>query len=317
MAASPKIETCVPILQQPDECQAGHGASATEVLRFDTRGGQTGQLRDPRQRHQHRNQCVFLLHQPDRNIGGSAQPVYSGADGVVFNKNQTTLVICPAGKTGSYAILNSVTNLGNYAFLYLLRLTNVSIPNSVTSIGDSASLLRWTARHTIPDSVTSLGTNAFYNCLSLANVTMVSGVTNLGSTVFQFCLSLTNITIGSNVTSNRNLCVRNTAPICQHHDSRQRHKYRKCRIRKLLHSCQRAIGSNVTSNRHGAFADCAKLPHIAIPDSVTALGALRSITAPICPALRLGAASPTSGLARSKTASTWPASRSRTASTIL
>ena len=37
-------------------------------------------------------------------------------------------------------IPNSVTNIGDYAFDYCTSLTNVTIPNSVTSIGDLRSL---------------------------------------------------------------------------------------------------------------------------------------------------------------------------------
>src|SRR5439155_5619457 len=37
-------------------------------------------------------------------------PVYSSADGVLLNKSQTTLIECPWGKAGSYAIPNTVTS---------------------------------------------------------------------------------------------------------------------------------------------------------------------------------------------------------------
>ena len=40
-------------------------------------------------------------------------PVYTSVDGVLFNKSQTTLIQCPAGKAGSYTIPNSVTSIGD------------------------------------------------------------------------------------------------------------------------------------------------------------------------------------------------------------
>ena len=38
----------------------------------------------------------------------------------------------------SITIPNSVTSIGNYAFLYCYGLTSITIPNSVTSIGEGA-----------------------------------------------------------------------------------------------------------------------------------------------------------------------------------
>ena len=64
--------------------------------------------------------------------------VYYSIDGVVFNKSQTELVLCPGGKQGVYTIPNSVASIGGSAFYGCSRLTSVTIPNSVTSIGSSA-----------------------------------------------------------------------------------------------------------------------------------------------------------------------------------
>jgi hypothetical protein len=68
----------------------------------------------------------------------SFNPIYSGVDGVLFNKSQTTLIQCPGGKAGSYTIPNSVTNIADDAFEYCTSLTGVTIPTSVTSIGNEA-----------------------------------------------------------------------------------------------------------------------------------------------------------------------------------
>jgi hypothetical protein len=52
---------------------------------------------------------------------------YSSVGGVLFNKNQTVLVLFPSGRRGSYVIPNSVTNIGEYAFNSCLGLTNITI----------------------------------------------------------------------------------------------------------------------------------------------------------------------------------------------
>ena len=54
---------------------------------------------------------------------------------------------------------------------------------------------------TIPNSVTSIGNTAFYYCHSLTSVTIGNSVTSIGSGAFGYCASLTSITIPNSVTS--------------------------------------------------------------------------------------------------------------------
>ena len=65
-------------------------------------------------------------------------PKYSSVDGVLFNKEQTTLIKYPGGKSNDYTIPDSVTSIGNYAFSACNSLKSVTIPNSVTTIGNQA-----------------------------------------------------------------------------------------------------------------------------------------------------------------------------------
>ena len=100
-------------------------------------------------------------------------PNYCSIDGVLFNKAQTILIQYPAGKTNeTYTIPNSVTSIGESAFCVCWSLTSVTIPNSVTSIGmmafDGCSSL---TSVTIPNSVTSIGMMAFAGCSSLTSIT--------------------------------------------------------------------------------------------------------------------------------------------------
>ena len=111
---------------------------------------------------------------------------YSSTDGVLFNKDKTTLIACPAKKTGSYSIPNSVTNVGDCAFMDCSGLTFVTIPNGVTSIGVSAfggcSSL---TSVTIPNSVTSIGSHAFDDCSFLTSVyVMAATPPDLGEKAF-------------------------------------------------------------------------------------------------------------------------------------
>ena len=62
---------------------------------------------------------------------------YSSQDGVLFNKEKSTLLLCPGGKV-SYTIPNSVTEIGGYMFNGCSKLENISIPTSITSIKRNA-----------------------------------------------------------------------------------------------------------------------------------------------------------------------------------
>ena len=99
-------------------------------------------------------------------------------------------------------IPDSVTSIPDYAFYNCSSLTSITLPDSVTSIGDYAFReCRSLTSITIPDSVTSIGKYAFYNCSSLTIITIPDSVTSIGSDAFEFCRSLTSITIPDGVTA--------------------------------------------------------------------------------------------------------------------
>ena len=108
------------------------------------------------------------------------------ADGVLMH-------FAPAGLT-EYTIPNSVTEIGDDAFYGCSSLTSVKIPNSVTSIGSLAfGYCRSLTSVTIPNSVTSIGWSAFYYCSGLTRVTIGNSVTSISNYAFISCTSLTSV----------------------------------------------------------------------------------------------------------------------------
>jgi hypothetical protein len=121
---------------------------------------------------------------------------YASEDGVLFNKDKTTLINYPAGKTGSYTVPGSVTVIGNGAFAYCSGLTGtLAIPNLATIIGNQAFLnCTGLTGITIGNSVNTIGTNAFYSCTGLTSITLPSSVTTIGNYAFFYCIGLTEFT---------------------------------------------------------------------------------------------------------------------------
>jgi len=176
---------------------------------------------------------------------------YSSSGGVLFDKNQTILICYPAGKTESnYTVPNSVTTIGDSAFLDCSALTSVTIPDSVTSIREHAFYYCSSlASVTIPDSVTSIGEWAFSNCSSLKSMTIPNSVTSIGSSAFRGCSSLVSMTIPDSVTS--------------------------IGISAFIDCSSLAsvtIPNSVTSIGDYAFSGCSSLTSVTIPNSVTSIG---------------------------------------------
>lgn len=98
----------------------------------------------------------------------SENPNYSSETGILFNKDKTTVISCPQGKSGTVLLPDGVTNINRNAFYFCKSLQTITIPDSVTSIGneafaDCSSL----TMITIPASVTSIGDQAFEHCDNL------------------------------------------------------------------------------------------------------------------------------------------------------
>ena len=127
---------------------------------------------------------------------------YTSVNGVLFNKNITTLVTYPTGKKGTtYQIPEGVTEISVYSFGGCNNLTGVTIPEGVTVIGGVAFLnCSNLTSVTIPESVTEIGMGAFNSCLSLTSITIPEGVTYIDEFTFNECHSLTSVVIPRSVT---------------------------------------------------------------------------------------------------------------------
>ena len=102
----------------------------------------------------------------------------------------------------SVTIPNSVTSIGDYAFRYCDAMSSITINNTITSIGDYSFMYCGSLTSvTIPSSVTSIGDGAFSNCIELTSVTIPNSVTSISDEAFEGCNNLTSITIPNGITS--------------------------------------------------------------------------------------------------------------------
>ena len=94
----------------------------------------------------------------------------------------------------SVTIPESVTIIGDEAFVGCTALTSAEISNNVETIGYRAFRGAGITNIVIPDSVKSIGVLAFASCSKLTSVVIGNGVDTLAEGTFQFCTKLADIT---------------------------------------------------------------------------------------------------------------------------
>ena len=228
-------------------------------------------------------------------------------------------------------IINYVVKAGtrvicNEAFSGCSGLTSVTIPNTVTSIGDRAfEDCRGLTSVIIPNSVTSIGNEAFKDCSGLTSVTIPNSVTSIGREAFSGCSGLTSVTIPNSVTSIGGWafsdCSGITHPIIVNdmfvflpNGYKDKDNYSipeniSIIIEGAFGGCSGltsiTIPNSVTSIEACAFEDCSSLTSVTIPNSVTSIGrgafhhcsGLTSVTIPnSVTSIEFGAFSHCSGL---------------------
>ena len=214
-------------------------------------------------------------------------PKYSSEDGVLFNKDKTTLVICPGGKTGTFLIPDYVVKIGEGAFAGCNGLVSVTIPNSIISIEkgefkdckslteinvdsgnekfssengvlfnkDKTQLIRFpegkNGSYSIPNSVNEICSQSFSDCSGLKSLTIPNSVTSISDYAFPGRIHIETLEYNTNA-------VYDDYGLFFPTDS----------LKTVV------IGDDVTYIGNSAFRDCSSLASVTIGNSVKKIGDL-------------------------------------------
>lgn len=234
---------------------------------------------------------------------------YTSVDGVLFNKDKTTILSYPQGKQETeYTIPNSVTNIYTATFDKCQNLISINIPNEVTDIGtkafaycaklenielpsklnkiednlfDGCSSLKTIS---IPDGISGIGNRAFRNCKSLINIIVPASVSSIGEQAFYECDSLTNIEVDEKnykyLSIDGVLFYKNKTLLIKYPANKDATSYSiPTDVTEIeayaFHNCKNLnniiIHDGVTKIGKSAFSHCIALESISIPDSIYSL----------------------------------------------
>ena len=244
-------------------------------------------------------------------------------DGINYNLNETDLTAEVGNHQGSSlkdtliipasveyeSKTYSVTSIGSVAFQFCANLKSVTIPASVTSIGNQAFYLGTTdtlrvdytgdltdwcgimfsywpfgdyhlyinnekvTDLVIPEGVQNIRNYAFSYCSGLTSVTIPNSVTRIGSSAFSGCSGLTSVTIPDSVTNIGGRAFHNTAWYNNLPDG-------PVYIKKFFYAYKGTMPANTSFTIDagtlqicgGAFSGCSGLTSVTIPNSVTLIG---------------------------------------------
>lgn len=176
---------------------------------------------------------------------------YSAQDGVLYNKNQTELLLYPAARPSeAFTIPNSVTHIASYAFKGARYLQTVTA-GDLTSIESSAFMNCEALTSFSAKSLGEVKLQAFYQCAELETFTLEDedSLKTIGNDAFSRCSSLT------------------AAPIAGA-TSIEEGAFQDCTALTSLDFCKTG---NVSIGKN-AFSGCTGLTDLTFPASVTSIG---------------------------------------------
>ena len=171
-------------------------------------------------------------------------------NGILYNKDITTLIQYPAGLTDTeYSLPSTVTSIGDSAFAACINLVSIDLPDSLISIGDWAFDTCFSLGSIdLPDSLTYLGEGAFKDCRYLVSIDLPNSLTSIGEYAFLDCSSLVTVDLPDSLTSIGE------------------YAFWRCRCLVSID-----LPETLTSIGNWAFGGCSSLVSIDLPETLTSI----------------------------------------------
>ena len=224
--------------------------------------------------------------------------------GVKYSKDGRKLLKVPGELSGAYSVKEGTRIICNSAFWYCLSLSEIVIPNSVTSIGDLAfSFCSSLAEVVIPNSVVCINGNPFWywngklECLSpsfvyennilfnkdksriisfrnqnLTSYVIPNNVTRIGDRAFSFCSSLAEVVIPNSVTRIGDSAFESCSSLAEVVIPNSVTRIGDSAFESCSSLAEVVIPNSVTRIGDSAFESCSSLAEVVIPNSVTRIG---------------------------------------------
>ena len=173
-----------------------------------------------------------------------------GEDSFSTDNDRSPLYEIHHKKIHSVTIPQSVTSIGDGAFAECEKLDSLTINDAATSIGDWAFDECYVLSSlSLGKNITTIGDYAFYDCRILNNVTIPQSVTSIGDHAFEFCYNMDTLTIKDAATSIGE------------------YAFSHCESLKTL-----SLGENITTIGDDAFRGCGDLECIMLPAGLASFG---------------------------------------------
>lgn len=184
-------------------------------------------------------------YSPDVYYDSIVTKIEIGSDVVMFQGAQFDYSLT------SITIPNSVTEIGESAFQNCESLKSITIPNSVTELKNTTfNLCAALASISLPKTLTlNTNTNCFNRCYSLQHIALPESVVTIGEYTFYECWALSSVVIPDSTT-----------------------KIGEAAFYNCYSLTSITIPNSVTEIASSGFSSCSAITSITIPESVTQIG---------------------------------------------
>ena len=191
----------------------------------------------------------------------------------------------------SFTIGDSVKHIPAYLCSGMTKLTSVTLPNSVTSVGNAAFYecsgltspvynshsfaympTSYQGDYVIPEGIKQIAGAAFRDCSSLTSITIPNSVTSIGESAFRGCSSLTSVTTGNGLTSIGDFAFYECSSLTSVTTGNGLTSIGDWAFNGCSSLTSVTTGNGLTSIGDYTFEGCSSLTSITIPNSVTSIG---------------------------------------------